>query len=145
MREIKACGVFVVRGKPLDAFLLMKHRDRWDLPKGHLDQGETDLECALRELEEETGIARADVELASEFRYAINYEVESQRFGERCRKTLVIYLARLVRDMPIVLSEHVGYEWFPWQPPRAIQKKTIDPVVSAVREWTAASGWGMTK
>jgi ADP-ribose pyrophosphatase YjhB (NUDIX family) len=35
--------------------LLMKRLGLWDLPKGKLDKGETIEECALREIEEETG------------------------------------------------------------------------------------------
>ncbi len=34
----------------------MKHPQRWDLPKGHLDQSETKIEAAFRELKEGTGI-----------------------------------------------------------------------------------------
>ena len=33
----------------------MKRLGKWDLPKGKLDKGETIEECALREIEEETG------------------------------------------------------------------------------------------
>lgn len=39
-----------------DLDLLLIHRlGRWDLPKGKLDEGESLEECALREIEEETG------------------------------------------------------------------------------------------
>ncbi len=55
MSDVKSCGIIVFKRDPLE-FLLMRHPTRWDLPKGHVDPGETDLECALRELEEETGI-----------------------------------------------------------------------------------------
>jgi 8-oxo-dGTP diphosphatase len=39
--------------------VLLVHRpayDDWTFPKGKLDRGETDEECALREVEEETGL-----------------------------------------------------------------------------------------
>ncbi len=36
--------------------LLMYRRGFWDLPKGKWDDGETIEECALREIEEETGL-----------------------------------------------------------------------------------------
>ncbi len=36
--------------------LMIFRRGKWDLPKGKLDPGETIEQCAVRELEEETGI-----------------------------------------------------------------------------------------
>lgn len=38
------------------SYLLIHRRGKWDLPKGKLDEGETIEECAVREVEEETGI-----------------------------------------------------------------------------------------
>jgi 8-oxo-dGTP pyrophosphatase MutT (NUDIX family) len=46
LREVKSCGFFVM--KPDQSFLLMKHRDRYDLPKGHMEVGETEHQTALR-------------------------------------------------------------------------------------------------
>ncbi|MEG2613843.1 MAG: NUDIX domain-containing protein [Alistipes sp.] len=41
---------------------LMIHRNgRWDLPKGHLEEGETLDQCAAREVSEETGVQGAQV------------------------------------------------------------------------------------
>ena len=54
MRWVRAAGGIVTRddGK----MLLIKRNDRWDLPKGKVEVGETLLQAALREVEEETGI-----------------------------------------------------------------------------------------
>jgi len=42
--------------------LLIFRRGKWDLPKGKLDEGETVDACALREVEEETGIKDTVIE-----------------------------------------------------------------------------------
>jgi 8-oxo-dGTP diphosphatase len=52
---VRAAGGLVVR----DGFVLLVHRpkyDDWSFPKGKCDAGETDEVCALREVEEETGL-----------------------------------------------------------------------------------------
>jgi 8-oxo-dGTP pyrophosphatase MutT (NUDIX family) len=41
---------------------LMIHRNgRWDLPKGHVEEGESDEACAVREIAEETGVEGAEI------------------------------------------------------------------------------------
>jgi 8-oxo-dGTP pyrophosphatase MutT (NUDIX family) len=42
---------------PKGELLMMLRRGQWDMPKGKLDEGETIEACALREVEEETGIS----------------------------------------------------------------------------------------
>ncbi len=46
LREVKSCGFLVM--KPDQSFLLMRHRNRYDLPKGHMEVGETEQQTALR-------------------------------------------------------------------------------------------------
>ena len=134
--ELKSCGVLVFRNAPAEQFLLMRHADRWDLPKGHVDPGETEVECALRELREETGIAAGDVEFDPGFRFTAQYTVRPKRFaGREMLKTLVVFLARFKRDVEISPSEHAGFAWFAWQPPHAIQQNTIDPLLAAVEQY----------
>jgi 8-oxo-dGTP pyrophosphatase MutT (NUDIX family) len=52
----------VVRNDESEALLIFR-RGKWDLPKGKLDKGETLEQCAVREVEEETGLK--DVQLIS--------------------------------------------------------------------------------
>ncbi len=128
--QLKACGVFVVRGNPIGSFLLMKHPNRWDLPKGHVDEGESDLECALRELNEETGITSEDIDLDPDFRFTTQYKGWPKRLGGReAEKTLVIFLGRLHREVEIRPTEHRSFQWFNWDPPHRIQENTVDPLL----------------
>lgn len=52
---IEAAGGMVFN--PKGELLMMLRRGQWDMPKGKLDEGETIEACALREVEEETGIS----------------------------------------------------------------------------------------
>ena len=55
-RQVEAAGGIVER----DGRIVVVHRPRyddWSLPKGKLDRGETFEQAALREVEEETGLA----------------------------------------------------------------------------------------
>ncbi len=128
--SLKACGVILVTGNPIAKFLLMVHADRYDLPKGHIETGETEIDCALREMEEETGISRSLVRLDTNFRHEFHYEVSSRRTDfKRVPKTTVIFLGYLQEEVPIQLTEHQGFEWFPWSPPHRIQAQAIDPLL----------------
>lgn len=135
MRQVKSCGVILFRRNPDVSFLLMKHTHRFDLPKGHVEPGETEIDCALREMWEETGINPDLVKLDDEFRYEEMYYPIEPRFGsERVEKTLVIFLGWVDAADAIQVTEHAGHEWRKWSPPHAIQKHTINPLLSAVEE-----------
>lgn len=56
---IKAAGGLVKNHK--GEILMIFRRGKWDLPKGKLDAGETIEECALREVEEETGLKNVEL------------------------------------------------------------------------------------
>jgi bis(5'-nucleosidyl)-tetraphosphatase len=143
MQQVKSCGFILFKGDrtdPQKSFLLMKHRDRYDLPKGHVEPGESDLECALREMTEETGIPASAVTIESDFQFRSVYHPKYARYNnEVIEKTLIIFLGWV--DTPTVLpsSEHLGYEWIDWQPPQQIQLQTIDPLLAEVdayfRSW----------
>ena len=138
-RPLKSCGFLILRTEPELSFLLMKHVDRWDLPKGHVDAGEDELTCALRELEEETSLRADQLRLDSRFRYEAHYTVRYKRTGNVATpKTLVVFLACLKHDGPIQATEHLGHAWFAWRPPHKIQTLTIDPLLSQLEKHLAA-------
>ncbi|MEG1778789.1 MAG: NUDIX domain-containing protein [Oscillospiraceae bacterium] len=73
MKREKSCGAVVYR-KVNDKYklLLVKHKfsGHWCFPKGHVEQGEEEVQTALREVLEETGI---NIDLRDGFRQAVEY------------------------------------------------------------------------
>ncbi|QNO16025.1 NUDIX domain-containing protein [Alkalicella caledoniensis] len=74
MRYEKSCGAVVFRREDKKVkILLLKHINggHWGLPKGHVEEGETEQETAVREILEETGLKVCA--LYDEFRYEMEY------------------------------------------------------------------------
>lgn len=72
MKFEKSCGAIIVR-KNNDAFetLLIKMvKGHWSFPKGHVENDETEVETALREIKEETNL---DVIIDTRFREITTY------------------------------------------------------------------------
>jgi len=108
----RSAGVIVFRiqdGKPL--YLLLKHPSYWGFPKGHLEDGETEEDTALRELSEETGLS--EVELVPDFREVIEYWFK--REGHSIHKKVVFFLARAECSDLTLSSEHEDAGWFDFE------------------------------
>ncbi|MGI8950339.1 MAG: NUDIX hydrolase [Chitinophagaceae bacterium] len=59
MKKIIAAGGLVLNKK--DDLLMIFRRGFWDLPKGKVDEGESVETCAIREVEEETGLKNIEL------------------------------------------------------------------------------------
>lgn len=55
----KAAGGLVYNDK--EELLFIHRLDKWDLPKGHIEKGESKKEAAIREVEEECGISGLEI------------------------------------------------------------------------------------
>lgn len=132
--RVRAAGILLMWKTDLPVeFLLMRHRDRWDLPKGHCESGESFRDAALRETEEETGIPADQIDLDAEFFFDLFYPVRYKRYGDRVFEKQVRYFLGYLSDKPeLILTEHESAKWFAWCPPHAIQQQTIDPLLAAV-------------
>lgn len=85
MLNEKSCGAIVYRKFHGNTeILLIKHVNsgHWSFPKGHVEKGETEVETALREIKEETGI---DVIIDPTFRETVSY------YPKKDTQKLVVY------------------------------------------------------
>jgi 8-oxo-(d)GTP phosphatase len=87
-----AAGVVILGGPGGKVFLLHQaDEDRWCLPKGHVDPGESLAVAALREVREEAGFEH--VELEGEVR-EVSYRFYHPRRALNVHKTVVYFLGR---------------------------------------------------
>lgn len=113
-REIAAGGVVTNKeGK----VLFIYRNDKWDIPKGKLDKGETIAECALREVEEETGVKKLKIENFLKITYHI-----FKRNGKYKLKEVHWYAMKTSYDGKLKAQESEGIEKVKWKGPKKIKK-----------------------
>ena len=84
MVKEKSCGTICFDG---DKVLMVKHNaGHCAFPKGHVEEGETEFETAIRETKEETGI---DVEIISDRRFVNIYSPK-----EDVIKDVIFFIAK---------------------------------------------------
>ncbi|XP_054288356.1 bis(5'-nucleosyl)-tetraphosphatase [asymmetrical]-like [Macrosteles quadrilineatus] len=88
----------------------------WSPPKGEVEYFEPDYLAAVRETREETGLTSENLKMGFDISQTIDYVNRKGR-----KKKAIYYLAELLNDVPIVLSdEHQIYKWFPAEEARSI-------------------------
>lgn len=110
VREPTAGGVVVRRNKgELEVLLIQDAKDRWTIPKGHIEEGETAQETAQREIGEEAGLTQTKIHAwlgKIHFRY--------RRMDKLVLMTTQIYLAEALGDTDDIQKEEWmnGIKWF---------------------------------
>ncbi|MBQ9680210.1 MAG: NUDIX domain-containing protein [Ruminococcus sp.] len=103
----KSCGAIVIHksGDRCKILLVRNHNGRnYSFPKGHVEQGETEEETAIREVKEETGL---DITIIPSFREVADY----CPFG-KIRKRVVFFMAQTMSDKVHIQEEEIdSYIW----------------------------------
>jgi 8-oxo-dGTP pyrophosphatase MutT (NUDIX family) len=114
----KSCGVVLLNSNKV---LLLQHPDttisgHWDFPKGHVEKGEDEIQTALRELKEETGIDK--VKIIDDFHNLISYSKET------ILKEVVFFLGITNQEKVSISSEHQNFLWLEYE--SAYERLTYD-------------------
>ena len=111
-KEVCSGGVVyhLSKGKKLK-FLLLKHKNgnHWDLPKGHLESGESMSETALREVVEETGLTESNIKFINELKHKNSYSFV--RNSQRIDKIVHLFLFESSSNIIYLSEEHSNYIW----------------------------------
>ena len=102
----------LVSNENKEIFLARSHKwkDKWIVPGGHLDFGETLEACAKREVKEETNLDIEDVTLID-----VQESVFSEEFYNKRHMIFLDYSAKVVNSDVILNDELQEYGWFSFE------------------------------
>ena len=95
--------------KDIEILLIQDSKNRWTIPKGHIEPGETARATALREIHEESGLK--NVELLT---WLGKIHFKYRRFDKLVLMTTQVYLVRALDDKERPTKEKWmnGIKWF---------------------------------
>lgn len=112
VREPTAGGIVFrgVKDNNLEILLIQDAKNRWTIPKGHIEDGESAKECAEREIREETGLQEMKV---YSWLGKINFRYRRQQ--SLVLMTTEIFLVQALGDTDKLNPEEWmnGIKWFP--------------------------------
>lgn len=136
MPKERSAGAIIFRRESNQTHYLLLHYKteskrggHWGFSKGHVEEGEAEIQTAKRELAEETGIK--DVEIIPGFKelekyfFRRNYGLkgEAKKTAPWVFKSVIFYLAETKTKEVKISEEHSDFIWLPYE--EAFKKLTF--------------------
>ncbi|MDR0729972.1 MAG: NUDIX domain-containing protein [Prevotellaceae bacterium] len=131
---LEAAGGMV--GNAAGEVLMIFRRNRWDLPKGHREAGESLEATALREVEEECGLR--DLQLLRPITDTRHLYCDNGRWCMKCTRWFSMYYGGSAPPIPQAVEEITRAEWISADALPALLSDTY----ASVREVFMQSGGG---
>ena len=104
----RSAGFIICKKNGGRKYLILLHGSNyWNFPKGKLESGESEIEAAVRELKEETGIT--DIKIMDGFSF--NYDYTFHAGSLKIKKLVKMFLAYYVIGNVVISREHKSFKW----------------------------------
>ena len=132
-KQIIAAGGLVTN--PHGEILWIYRRGFWDLPKGKLDDGETIQTCAVREVQEETGIV--GVQLHEMLCFTNHTYFDKYLNEEVIKRTYWFHMSipNAQNGIPQTTEDIEKIEWHALNTARHCLDKTYDNIIEVVEKY----------
>lgn len=119
-RRTAGAVIFRPRSDGQIEYLILKHKNYWNFPKGGAEKEETEIETAKREIKEETGLTR--LVFIPGFRSTRNIiyrgsknSIKVEHRGRIVLRRSIIFLAESPSRRVKISHEHRGFAWLPFE------------------------------
>ena len=131
--RVLSCGVVVVRWFDGELkYLLLRVYKHWDFPKGIKEFGETPLDAAVREVEEETTLRELD------FRWGYQYRTTALYRGNKVAHFFLAHSPDAQVSIPVNPElgwpEHHDYEWLVY----GVARERLSERLRLILDWAHA-------
>jgi len=114
MLKENSAGIVLYRShnNSTNVILLLHYGNgHWDFPKGNIEANETQIQAAVRELGEETGIDK--FRFVPGFKETLSYTYKKK--SQIVSKSVTFFLGTTTISNVVLSNEHIGYLWSTYQ------------------------------
>ena len=110
IEKVSSMAIVIAKSQDGDKILQLNNEGEWVFPKGHVEEGESDLDAAIRELFEEAGVVVSEKESMGQVdEFCFYFD------GEKAIKRIKVFAFVTKKTQALKLNREEGFEnggWF---------------------------------